>query len=191
MEESLRVISSELEVIKQEFGRKNLELRRKIEKLEEEKMYLSLDVDVHRIEVEKERKEKRKIEEDRDDLKTQYKRIQLSMKRVGLGKSLEQWQQEVQEERAKAEYWEKKFQEIQSRNQALEKENQGLKTKASLDKIEEMKHNIGGLEAALQNCELQIEQLKAREEHWTGELHHFQDQVRDRDYLMGEAIVQI
>ncbi|KAK5838580.1 hypothetical protein PVK06_007311 [Gossypium arboreum] len=89
MEESLRVIPSELEVIKQEFERKNLELGRKIEKLEEEKMYLSLDVDVHKIEVKKERKENRKIEEDRDDLKTQYKRIQLSMERVGLGKSSE------------------------------------------------------------------------------------------------------
>ncbi|XP_052886939.1 intracellular protein transport protein USO1-like [Gossypium arboreum] len=54
-----------------------------------------------------------------------------------------------------------------------------------------MKHNIEGLEAALQDYELQIEQLEAREEHWKEELHHFQDQVRDRDYLMGEAIVQI
>ena len=67
---------------------------------------------------------------------------------------------------------------MQSRNQALEKENQGLKTKvaelgrflhhhrsrnsvielkASLEKIEKMKHNIGGLEVALQDCELRIE----------------------------------
>ncbi|KAK5843081.1 hypothetical protein PVK06_005512 [Gossypium arboreum] len=44
--------------------------------------------------------------------------------RAGLGKSSEQWQQGVQEERAKAEYWEKKFQEMQAQNQALEKENQ-------------------------------------------------------------------
>ncbi|KAG8496285.1 hypothetical protein CXB51_007456 [Gossypium anomalum] len=114
MEENLRVIPSELEVIKQEFERKNLELGRKIERLKEEKMYLSLDVDVQKIEVEKVRKEKRKIEEDRDDLKTQYKKTQLSLKRAGLGKSLEQWQQEVQEERTKVEYWEKKFQEMQA-----------------------------------------------------------------------------
>ncbi|XP_016724746.1 spindle pole body component 110-like [Gossypium hirsutum] len=212
MEESLRVIPSELEVIKQEFERKNLELEKKIERLEEEKMYLSLDIDVQKIEVEKVRKENRKIEKDRDDLKTQYKRIQLSMKRAGLGKTSKQWQQEVQEERAKAEYWKKNFQEMQAHNQALENENQGLKArvtelgrslhhhrsrntavelKVSLNKIEEMKHNIGGLEAALQNCELQIEQFEARERHWKEELHHFQDQVRDRDYLMGEAIVQI
>ncbi|KAG8474234.1 hypothetical protein CXB51_033589 [Gossypium anomalum] len=171
MEENLQVIPSELEVIKQEFERKNLELGKKIERLEEEKIYLSLDIDVQKIEVEK---------------------------RAGLEKSSEQWQQEVQEERAKVEYWEKKFQEMQAQNQALEKENQGLKAKvtelrrslhhhrsrnsaiqlkASLNKIEEMKHDIGRLEAALQNCELQIEQLE--------------DQVRDRDYLMGEAIVQI
>ena len=48
--------------MKQEFERKNLELEKRIAKLEEEKMYLSLDVDVQKREVEKERKEKRKIE---------------------------------------------------------------------------------------------------------------------------------
>ncbi|KAK5785879.1 hypothetical protein PVK06_040500 [Gossypium arboreum] len=89
MEESLRVILLELEVIKQEFKRKNLELGRDIERLEEEKMYLNLDIDVQKIEVENVMKEKRKIEEDQDGLKMQYKMIQLSMKRVGLGKSSE------------------------------------------------------------------------------------------------------
>ncbi|KAG8495975.1 hypothetical protein CXB51_007581 [Gossypium anomalum] len=90
MEENLRVIPSELEVIKQEFERKNLELGRKIERLEEEMMYLNLDVDVQKIKVEKVKKEKRNIEENRDDLKTQYKKTQLSLKRAGLGKSSEQ-----------------------------------------------------------------------------------------------------
>ncbi|KAG8474324.1 hypothetical protein CXB51_034043 [Gossypium anomalum] len=154
LEESLRVIPSELEVMKQQFERKNSKLEKRMEKLKEEKMCLSLDVDVQKMEVEK----------------------------VRLGRSSEQWQQEVQEERAKAKYWEKKFQELQSRNQTLEKENQGLKSelgrslhhhrsrnsatelKASLNKIEEMKHNIRGLEAALQDCELRIEQLEAGEE---------------------------
>ncbi|KAK5824857.1 hypothetical protein PVK06_019643 [Gossypium arboreum] len=191
LEESLRVIPLELEVMKQEFEGKDSELEKRIKKLEEEKICLSLGIDVKKMEVEKVKKEKRKIEEDRDDLKTHYKKAQVTLKRVRLGRSSEQWQQEIQEERAKAKYWEKKFQDMQSRNQALEKENQGLKTKESLDKIEDMKHNIGGLEAALQDCELRIEQLEAREEQWKGELHHLQDQVGDRDYLMGEAIVQI
>ncbi|KAG8472003.1 hypothetical protein CXB51_036072 [Gossypium anomalum] len=189
LEESLRVIPSELEVMKQEFERNNLEFEKRIEKLEEEKLCLSLDVDVQKMEVEK-----------------------VTLKRVGLGRSLEQWQQVIQEERAKAEYWEKKFQERQSHNQTLEKENQELKTKvaelgrsfhhyrscnsaielkASLDKIEEMKHNIGGLEAALQDCELLIEQLEAREEQWKGELHHLRDQVGNRDHVMEEALIQI
>ncbi|XP_016748374.1 spindle pole body component 110-like [Gossypium hirsutum] len=166
--------------MKQEFERKNSELEKRMEKLEEEKMCLSLDVDVQKIEVEKVKKEKRKIEEDRDDLKTHYKKAQVTLKRVGLGRSLEQWQQEIQEERAKAEYWEKKFQEMQS-----------LELKAILNKIEEMKHNIGGLETTLQDCEQRIEQLEAGEEQWKGELHHLRDQVRDRDYVMEEALVQI
>ena len=69
--------------------------------------------------------------------------------------------------------------------------NLAIELKASLNKIKEMKHDIGRLEAALQGCELQIEQLEAREEQWKGELHHIQDQVGNRDYLMGETLVQI
>ncbi|KAG8485984.1 hypothetical protein CXB51_019305 [Gossypium anomalum] len=120
MEEYLQVMPSELEIMKQEFERKNLELEKRIAKLEEEKMYLSLDIDVQKMEVEKERKEKRKIEEDRDDLKEHYKKAQVSLRRVKVGGSSDQLQKEVQEGKARAEYWEKKFQEMQSLNLALE-----------------------------------------------------------------------
>ncbi|KAG8489443.1 hypothetical protein CXB51_017855 [Gossypium anomalum] len=152
LEESLRVIPLELEVMKQEFERKNSELEKRMEKLEEEKLCLSLDVNVQKMEVKKVKKEKKKIEEDRDDLKTHYKKAQalekenqgLKVKVTELGRSLHHHR---------------------SRNSAAE-------LKASLNKIEEMKHNIGGLEAALQDCELRIEQLEAREEQWKGELHH-------------------
>ncbi|KAA3467486.1 golgin subfamily A member 5-like [Gossypium australe] len=89
IEEYLRVVPSELEMIKQDFERRNSELGKKIEKLEEEKMYLSLDVDVQKLETEKLRKAKRKIEEDRDSLKTEYKKMRLSMKNAGLGKTSE------------------------------------------------------------------------------------------------------
>ncbi|MBA0879122.1 hypothetical protein Goshw_005053 [Gossypium schwendimanii] len=53
MEEYLQVIPSKLEIIKQNFERKNLELERKIEWLEEEKMHLRLDADVQKLEAEK------------------------------------------------------------------------------------------------------------------------------------------
>ncbi|KAL1143982.1 hypothetical protein V6Z11_A11G198400, partial [Gossypium hirsutum] len=46
IEEYLQVRPSELEIMKQEFERKSLEFERRIAKLEEEKMYLILDVDV-------------------------------------------------------------------------------------------------------------------------------------------------
>ncbi|MFQ6657250.1 hypothetical protein Gotur_027007 [Gossypium turneri] len=46
MEEYLQVIPSELEIIKQDFERRNLELEKKIEQLEEEKVHLKLDADV-------------------------------------------------------------------------------------------------------------------------------------------------
>ncbi|KAL1179795.1 hypothetical protein V6Z11_A03G184200 [Gossypium hirsutum] len=113
MEEYLQVRPSELEIMKQELERQSLKFERRIAKLEEEKMYLSLDVDVQKMEVEKERKEKRKIEEDRDDLREHYKMAQIALRRARVGGSSNQWQKEVQEEKDRAEYWERKFQEMQ------------------------------------------------------------------------------
>ncbi|KAA3481526.1 vimentin-like [Gossypium australe] len=62
----LQVIPSELEIIKQDFEKRNLELGKKIKQLEEEKMQLGLDVDVQKLEVEKLRKRKNKAKEDLD-----------------------------------------------------------------------------------------------------------------------------
>ncbi|KAK5832695.1 hypothetical protein PVK06_016498 [Gossypium arboreum] len=54
-------------------------------------MQLGLDVDVKRLEVDKLRKGKNKAKEDLDILKTDYKRLRLSMRTARLGKTSEQW----------------------------------------------------------------------------------------------------
>ncbi|MFQ6640587.1 hypothetical protein Gotur_016154, partial [Gossypium turneri] len=110
-------------------------------------------------------------------------------------------------------------QEVQARNEALEKSlsesqkekgelkdrvvelegslrqhrgrNSVVELKASLSKIEEMKGKIEGLEATLRNYEVRIEHLEAKEGRQNEQLHYFQNQVRDRDHVMGEAMVQI
>ncbi|MBA0871701.1 hypothetical protein Goshw_029099, partial [Gossypium schwendimanii] len=56
IEEYLRVVPSELEIIKQDFDKRSLKFGKKIEQLEEEKMRLGLDVDIHKLEAEKLRK---------------------------------------------------------------------------------------------------------------------------------------
>ncbi|MBA0786875.1 hypothetical protein Gotri_006876, partial [Gossypium trilobum] len=94
IEEHLRVVLSELEIIKQDFEKRNAELEKKIEQLEEENMHLGLDVDVQKLETEKLRKGKNKAEEDQDSLKTDYKKLRLSIRTAGLGKTSEQWCQE-------------------------------------------------------------------------------------------------
>ncbi|MFQ6661686.1 hypothetical protein Gotur_029759, partial [Gossypium turneri] len=66
--------------------------------MEEEKMNLRLDMDVQKLETKKLRKGKNKAEEDLDSLKTDYKKLCLSVRTVGLGKTSEQWHQEIQEE---------------------------------------------------------------------------------------------
>ncbi|KAG8495885.1 hypothetical protein CXB51_007511 [Gossypium anomalum] len=219
MVEHLRVVPSELEIIKQDFERKSLELGKKIEQLEEEKMHLRLDADIQRSEAEKWKKGKTKAEEDLDSLKTDYKKLRLSIRTAGLGKTSEQWRHEIREKKTKADRWERKFREAQARNEELEKSlsesrneqgelrarvaelekslhqyrnrNTMMELRASLSKIEEMKERIEELEAALQNCEMRIQFFEAGEERWKEQLHHAQDQVRNRDYIMGEAITQI
>ncbi|MBA0751668.1 hypothetical protein Gogos_000578 [Gossypium gossypioides] len=66
-----------------------------------------------------------------------------------------------------------------------------MELKASLSKIEEMKEMIEKLETALQNCDIRIEYLETNEGHQIEQLHHLQNQVRNRDHIMGEAVVQI
>ncbi|MBA0876586.1 hypothetical protein Goshw_013639 [Gossypium schwendimanii] len=91
IEEHLRVIPSELEVIRQDFKRRNADFENKIEQMEEEKMNLRLDIDVQKLETEKLRKEKNKVVEELGSLKTDYKMLRLLMRTVGLGKTSEQW----------------------------------------------------------------------------------------------------
>ncbi|XP_017624702.1 uncharacterized protein LOC108468323 [Gossypium arboreum] len=89
IEKHLQVIPSELEIIKQDFEKRSWELEKKIEQLEKEKIWLGLDVDIHKLEAEKLRKGKNKAEEYLDILKTDYKKLRMSIRTVGLGKTLE------------------------------------------------------------------------------------------------------
>ncbi|MBA0879135.1 hypothetical protein Goshw_008064, partial [Gossypium schwendimanii] len=70
-------------------------------------------------------------------------------------------------------------------------QNSVIELKASLSKIKEMKSTIERLEAALQNCEVRIEHLEAKEGRQNEQLQYFQNQVRDMDHILGEAVVQI
>ncbi|MBA0876391.1 hypothetical protein Goshw_000601 [Gossypium schwendimanii] len=62
-----------MEIIRQDFEKRNADLEKKIEQMEEEKMNLRLDIDVQKLETKKLRKEKNKAEEVLDSLKTVIK----------------------------------------------------------------------------------------------------------------------
>ncbi|MBA0881913.1 hypothetical protein Goshw_012233 [Gossypium schwendimanii] len=95
IEEYLRVVPSKLEIIRQDFERKNANLEKKIEQMKEEKMNLRLDLDVQKLETEKLRKGENKAKEELDSLKTDYKKLRPSMRTVELGKTSEQWRAEI------------------------------------------------------------------------------------------------
>ncbi|MBA0577008.1 hypothetical protein Golob_024621 [Gossypium lobatum] len=73
-----------------------------VRSIEEEKMRLGLDFDIHKLEAEKLRKGKNKAEEDLDSLKMDYKKLRLSIRTVDLGKTSEQWRQGIKEEKTRA-----------------------------------------------------------------------------------------
>ncbi|MBA0881212.1 hypothetical protein Goshw_024388, partial [Gossypium schwendimanii] len=140
------------------------------------------------------------------------------MRTTGLGKMSEQWRQEIQAEKIKVDQWEKKFQNTRAREVALEKSllvcqnektelkvqvtelerslhqhrsrNSAIELKASLGKIEDLKGQVRELEDALQNSGLQTELLERINEQWQEQFHRSQDQIRERDYIMGEAMAQ-
>ncbi|MFQ6655539.1 hypothetical protein Gotur_026055, partial [Gossypium turneri] len=193
VEKHVHMVPSELEIIKQDFERKNSELEKKIGQMEEEKMSLQLDADVQKLETEGLRKEKRKVEEDLNSLKLDYKRLRMLMRTTGLGKTSEQWRQEVQEEKVKADKWEKRFQEAQKQIRSLERslsESQNEKDELKA-RVAETEKTIEELEVALQNCEARIQYLEANEDHQNKQLHYLQNQVARRDHIMGEAVDQI
>ncbi|XP_016752780.1 myosin heavy chain, clone 203-like [Gossypium hirsutum] len=124
--------------------------------------------------------------------------------------------QEIREEKTKADRWERKFREAQARNEDIEKSlsesrnergelrarvaelekslhqyrsrKTGIELRASLSKVEEMIGKVEELEASLQSCEMQIQFFEASKKRWKEQLHHAQDQVRNMDYIMGEAV---
>ncbi|MFQ6669922.1 hypothetical protein Gotur_034987, partial [Gossypium turneri] len=187
IEEHLRVIPSELEIIKQDFERRNVELEKKIEQMEEEKINLRLDADVQKLEAERLRKGKAKAEEDLDSLKTDYKKLrfqEVQAQNEALKKSLSENQKEKGELENRVSELEESLHRHRNRNSVME-------LRASLNRIEEMKEIIEELEVALQNCEIRIEYLEANEDRQNEQLYYFQNQVRDRDHIMGEVVVQI
>ncbi|XP_017635949.1 uncharacterized protein LOC108478020 [Gossypium arboreum] len=193
MKEQLQIAPSELETINQDFEKKSSEFGKKIEQLEEEKMHLKLDVEIQKSEEEKLLKRKNEVEEDLESLKTDYKKLRLLMRTVGLGKTSEQWRQERNLSESKNEK-----DELRARVAELERSlclywnrNSVTELRASLSKIEEIKGKIEELEAALQSCEMKIGFLEENEEQWKNQLYHSQDQVRNKDYIMGEAVTQI
>ncbi|KAA3488072.1 intersectin-1-like [Gossypium australe] len=205
IEEYLQVVPSELEIIKQDFKKRNRELEKRIQQLEE---HLKLDADIQKLEDERQKKRKNKAEEELDSLKTDYKKLRLSMRTAGVGKTSEQWRQEIQTERTKADQWKKKFQEAQTQREALERSlseaqndkgklkarvaelekvpyqyrnrNSAAELRVSLSKIEEMNRRIEELESVLQSCKLRKDMQEQMKAQMQEQLVKIQQDMMDK-----------
>ncbi|MFQ6622220.1 hypothetical protein Gotur_002772 [Gossypium turneri] len=161
IEEHLRVVPSELEIIRQDFETRNAELEKKIEQMEEEKMNLRLDMDVQKL---KWREEIREEKNKADRWERKFQEIQV--RNEVLERSLLENRKEKGELKDRVAELERSLHQYQNQNSAME-------LRVSLSKIEEMKGRIEELELALRNCEIRIEYLEANEGTQNKKLHHF------------------
>ncbi|MBA0661930.1 hypothetical protein Goklo_006154 [Gossypium klotzschianum] len=129
-----------------------------------------MDVDVQKLEAERLKKWKNKVEEDLDSLKTDYKKLRVSMRTAGLGKTSDQWRQEIQEERSKADRWERKAQETQAQKEGLERQ------------MLETQNHQAELKARIVELERSLTRYRGR---------NTMIEIQNRDYIMGEAVSQI
>ncbi|MFQ6646445.1 hypothetical protein Gotur_020482, partial [Gossypium turneri] len=123
-------------------------------------MRLGLDVDIHKLEAEKLRKGNNKAEEDLDGLKTDYKKLCLSIRTADARareSALEKSLLECQNEEARLKAW---VVELERSLHLCRSLNSMIELRASLSKIEELKEKMGELEDALQNYELRVELLE-------------------------------
>ncbi|MFQ6653886.1 hypothetical protein Gotur_025080 [Gossypium turneri] len=133
--QEMSIVPSELEIIRQDFERRNTNLEKKIEQMEEEKTSLRLDIDVQKLETEKLRKEKNKAKEELEKDKAdrwEQKFQEMQMQNEALEKSLSESQKEKGELKDRVTELERSLHQYQNQNSAIE-------LKASLSKIEEMK----------------------------------------------------
>ncbi|MBA0633999.1 hypothetical protein Godav_025500 [Gossypium davidsonii] len=109
-------------------------------------MNLRLDADVQKLEAERLRKGKARAEEDLDRLKTDYKKLRLSMRTAGLGRTSEQCLLENQKEKCELE---NRVTELEGSLHRHRNWNSMMELRASLNRIEEMKERTEELEEAL------------------------------------------
>ncbi|MBA0823957.1 hypothetical protein Goarm_020649 [Gossypium armourianum] len=157
----------------------------------------TLSIYALKLEADKLRKGKNKAEEDLDSLKMDYKKLRFSMRTVGWERHQNNGDKRSKNKRIEPINRKRntKMPRLKARIPELEKSlhqyrncNSALELKASLNKIEELKKKIEEFKTTLQNCELRVELFEANNEHWTEQLHRSQGQLRDRDYIMGEAV---
>ncbi|MFQ6660406.1 hypothetical protein Gotur_028940 [Gossypium turneri] len=130
IEEYLRVVTSELEIVRQDFETRNAGLEKKIEQMEEEKINLRLDMDVQKLEWREE------IQEERNKANGWERKFQeVQARNEALEKSLLENRKEKSKLKGRVAELERSLHQYRNRNSVME-------LRASLSKIEEMKEII-------------------------------------------------
>ncbi|KAL1173356.1 hypothetical protein V6Z11_A05G407200 [Gossypium hirsutum] len=161
-------VPSELEMARQEFEREKAKMSRDLSVLQEENYQLKIDVQIERSRIEKVQKEAEVVRNDLRDLHLENKKLRGTIKNSGLGKSSEEWKDEISNIKGGMEFWKGKakkeeekaaraMMELKKKN--VEYEAVSTEVMTSRSKCQELKERIRDLEDILQDRQQQLDTL--------------------------------
>ncbi|KAL4291673.1 hypothetical protein GQ457_14G014390 [Hibiscus cannabinus] len=159
-EEHLKVVPTEVEVVRHECEVEKNELKRRIRELETQNRDLDLDVVYYKKQLRNVEKERDQLAEDFTDLQASHQKIQGKLKVAGMRKTTEEWERELREQEMEAGRYKKLFLAKEKDFRSLLQDMQRLQQRSnstwddlvkSQAENQELKDVVSELEESLQN----------------------------------------
>ncbi|KAL4376261.1 hypothetical protein GQ457_02G038780 [Hibiscus cannabinus] len=159
-EEHLKVVPTEVEVVRHECEVEKNELKRRIRELEAQNRDLDLDVVYYKKQLRNVEKERDQLAEDFTDLQASHQKIQGKLKVAGMRKTTEEWERELREQEMEAGRYKKLFLAKEKDFRSLLQDMQRLQQRSnstwgdlvkSQAENQELKDVVSELEESLQN----------------------------------------
>ncbi|XP_052882736.1 uncharacterized protein LOC128291595 [Gossypium arboreum] len=155
-------------MVRLEFEREKAKMSQDLNALQEENYELKIDVQIERSKAEKVQKEVEVVRNDLRDLHLENKKLRVTIKNSGLGKSSAEWKEKLNNIRGGMEFWKgraKKEEEkaaramMELRKKNVEYEAVSAEVMTSRSKRQELKERIRDLEDMLQDRQQQLDTL--------------------------------
>ncbi|KAK8355022.1 hypothetical protein V6Z12_A05G259300 [Gossypium hirsutum] len=171
---------------------------RDISILQEENYQLKIDVQIERSKIEKVQKEVEVVRNDLRDLHLENKKLRVTIKNSGLGKSSTEWREELNNAKSGMEFWKKRAEKkeekaarvmIELRKKSAEHEAMSTKWTTSQSERQNLREIVRDLKDSLRARQQQLDTLlKALEEkndQYDRDTHAYKTDLQEREMQLG------